>query len=90
MTFVRGVGRILVVSALAFCATKAMGDGGDPGRPLIQADFSRLVPITSRLVTTQFNALKATTYPVSETGVARIHPTENLVRPIEQPLLHIN
>ena len=83
----RGLGKMLVVLTLAFCTTKAMGDGGDPGRPLIQADFTRLVPICDSVVTTRFNALKPTTYPVSETGVARIHPTENLVRPIDKPLL---
>jgi hypothetical protein len=93
MTFVRGLGRILVVSALTFCTTKLMGDGGngsDSARPLIQADFTRLVPISDSLVTTRFNALKPTTYPVSETGVARIPTTENLVRPSEQPLLQTN
>ena len=89
MKSVRGLGRILVVSALPFCVSKAMGDGGDVSepRPLIQADFSRLVPITSSLVTTRFNSLKSTTYPVSEVGVARVRTTENLVRPIEKPLL---
>ena len=66
-----------------------MGDGGDVSepRPLIQADFTRLVPISYPLITTRFNTLKPTTYPVSETGAARVHTTENLVRPTEKPLL---
>jgi hypothetical protein len=68
--------------------TQAMGDDGDLGRPLTQTDFSRLVPTSYPLVTTQFNSLKSTIDGVSQTGVAQIHPTENLVHPIEKPLLH--
>jgi hypothetical protein len=90
MMSVRVLGRIFVVSALAFCTTKAMGDGSYPGQPLIPADFTRLVPISYPLVTTRFNALKPTTYPVSQPGIARVHITEKLVRPIEQPLLRSN
>jgi len=88
MTFARGLGRILVISALAFCTTKAMGDSGYVGQPLTQTDFNRLVPTSYPLVTTQFSALKPTTDGVSQTGVARIHPTDNLVHPIDKPLLH--
>ena len=90
MTVVRVLGRIFVVSALTFCTTKAMGDGSYPGQPLIQADFTRLVPISYPLVTTQFNSLKPTTYPVLQPGVARVHITEKLVHPMEQPLLRSN
>ena len=87
MTSIRVLGRIFVVSALTFCTTKAMGDGSYPGQPLIQADFTRLVPRSYPLVTTQFNGLKPTTYPVFQPGVPRVHITEKLVRPIEMPLL---
>jgi len=89
MKSVRELGRILVISALPFCTTTAMGDNGNASepRPLIQADFTRLVPISYPLVTTRFNTLKPTTYPISETGVARVHTTENLLRPVEKPLL---
>jgi hypothetical protein len=90
MTFVRVLGRIFVVSTLTFCTTKAIGDDSYPGRPLIQADFTRLVPRSYPLVTTRFNALKPTTYPVFQPDVARVHITEKLVRPIEQPLLRSN
>jgi hypothetical protein len=91
MKSVPGLGRILLVGALPFCTTTAMGDGGDVSepRPLIQVDFNRLVPITYPLVTTRFNTLKPTAYPVSETGVARVHTTENLIRPIDKPLLKV-
>ena len=70
--------------------TDVMGDDSYPGRPLIQADFNRLVPRSYPLVTTRFNALKPTTYPVIQPGIARVHITEKLVRPIEQPLLRSN
>jgi hypothetical protein len=90
MTFVRVLGRIFVVSALTFCTTKAMGDGSYPAQPLIQADFTRLVPRSYPLATTRFNALKPTTYPVLQPGIARVHITENLVHPIERPLLRSN
>jgi hypothetical protein len=87
MNSIRVLGRIFVVSALTFCTTKAMGDDSYPGQPLIQADFTRLVPRSYPLATTGFNALKPTTYPVFQPGIARVHITEKLVRPIERPLL---
>ena len=90
MKFVHVLGRIFVVSALTFSTTKAMGDDSYPGKPLIQADFTRLVPRSYPLVTTRFDALKPTTYPVFQPGIARVHITENLVRPLEQPLLRTN
>ncbi len=67
-----------------------MGDDSYPGRPLIQADFTRLVPKSYPLVTTRFNGLKPTTYPVFQPGIARVPITEKLVRPIEMPLLRSN
>jgi hypothetical protein len=87
MSFVRVLGRLFVVSALALSATQAMGDNSYPGQPLIQANFNRLLPITYPLVNTQFNKLKPTSFPVIQPGVARVHITEKLVRPMEQPLL---
>ena len=87
MAFVSVLARIFVVSALAFCTTKAMGDGSYPGRPLTQVDFTRLVPTSYPLATTRFNALRPTTYPVLQPGSAQVHITEKLVQPTEQPLL---
>ncbi|MEO6971283.1 MAG: hypothetical protein ABI217_10355 [Chthoniobacterales bacterium] len=49
-----------------------------------------MVPITSRLTTTQFNALKPTSYPVIHPGAPRVHIIEKLVHPMEQPLLRTN
>jgi hypothetical protein len=87
MTFVCVLGRIVVVSALTLCTTKAMGDGSYSGRPLTQVDFTRLVPTSYPLATTRFNALKPTTYPVLQPGIPQVHITEKLVHPTEQPLL---
>ena len=87
MKSVRAWGRIFVVLALTFCGGQAMGEGSYEGQPLTQVGFDRLVPITSRLTTTKFTALKPTSYPVIHPGVARVHITEKLVRPTEHPLL---
>lgn len=67
-----------------------MGEGSYEGQPLTQVGFDRLVPITSRLTTTQFNALKPTSYPVIHPGAPRVHIIEKLVHPTEQPLLRTN
>ena len=90
MRFVRVLGRILLVSTLTFGATKARGDGSYPGQPLIQADFTRLIPISYPLVTTRFSVLKPTSYPVIQPGMARVHIIEKLVHPMEQRLLRGN
>ena len=90
MTFVPALGRLFLDSICAFCATKAMGDDPYQSRPLVQAEFNRLVPSNYPLVTTRFNTLKPTTYPVLQPGKASVHITEKLVRPIDQPLLRTN
>ena len=90
MTFVPALGRLFLVSVCAFCATKAIGDDSLQSRPLIQADFSRLVPRSYPLVTTRFNALKPTAYPALPPGNPAVQITEKLVRPINQPLLRTN
>jgi hypothetical protein len=87
MKLVRVVGRIFLVSALTLCASKAVGEGSYSGQPLIQVEFTRLVPITYPLATTRFTALRPTSFPVIQPGVARIHIIQNLVHPMAQPLL---
>ena len=87
MKTVRVLGRIFVVSALTFCATKAMADESYPGKPLIQTDFARVVPTTYPLAITRFSALMPRSYPVLQPGIARLPITEKLMRPIERPLL---
>ena len=79
-----------MVLTLTFGVTKAMGDGSYPGQPLVQVEFNHLVPRSYPLVTTQFNALKPSSYPVIQSGVAKVHITEKLVRPTERPLLRTN
>ena len=87
---VQVLGRIFLVSAFAFGATKAMGDDSYPGQPLIQSQFTRLIPVSYPLVTTHFSALKPTAFPVIQSGIPRVHITEKLVHPMEQPLLRSN
>jgi hypothetical protein len=90
MKFAQVLGRILLVSVLTFCTTKAKGDDTYAGQPLIQAEFTRLVPTSYPLKTTRFTALKPTSYPVIQPGIARVHITEKLVHPLERPLLRTN
>jgi len=91
MMIVRLLGKVFALSLLALCATRAMGDGGTySGQALIQVNFDRLVPITYPLATVQFNGLKPSSYPVIDPGIARVHITENLAHPMEQPLLGSN
>lgn len=91
MMTVRLLGKVFALLLLALGATTAMGDGGTyPGEALIQVSFDRLVPITYPLATTRFDGLKPSSYPVIQAGVARVHITEKLVHPMEQPLLRTN
>ena len=87
MRFVRVLGRIFLVSVVTLGATKAMGDTTYSGQPLTQVEFTQLVPITYPLATTRFTALKPTSVPVIQPGVARVHIIEKLAHPMEQPLL---
>jgi hypothetical protein len=87
MTFVRVLGRLFVISALMLCGGRAVGESSFSGEPLIQAQFTRLVPITYPLATTRFTALRPTSFPVIQPGVARVHIIQKLVHPMSQPLL---
>lgn len=58
--------------------------------PLIQADFTRLIPRSYPTIQPDFNALIPTTRPLIYPGHPRIHITENLARPTDQPLLQVN
>lgn len=87
MTFVGALEKIFLVAVFAAGASQALGEGSYEGQPLTQVQFNQLVPITYPLATTRFNSLKPTTYPVIQPGIARVHITEKLVRPLERPLL---
>jgi len=90
MTPARLLGRIFLVSAFAFGATRAMADDSSQARPLIQADFSRLVPTNYPVKTTQFNRLKPTIYPILQPGTPTVHITEKVVQTTGQPLVRSN
>jgi hypothetical protein len=87
MRFVRMLGKIFLVLALPFGTASALADDTYGGRPLTQVEFNRLIPITYPLATTKFTGLKPTSYPVIHPGIARVHITEKLAHPMEQPLL---
>jgi hypothetical protein len=87
MKLVRVFGRIFLASVIMFCGGKAVGESSFSGQPLIQAQFTRLVPITYPLATTRFTALRPTSFPVIQPGVARVHIIQKLMHPMQQPLL---
>jgi hypothetical protein len=90
MTPTRLLGGVFLVSAFAFGATRAMADDNSQARPLIQADFSRLVPTNYPVKTTQFSRLKPTAYPVLQRGTPTVHITEKVVQTTGYPLLRTN
>jgi hypothetical protein len=87
MRFVRVLGKIFLVFALPFGTARALADDSYAGQPLTQVGFNHLIAITHPLVTTKFAGLRPTSYPVIHPGIARVHITEKLVHPMEQPLL---
>jgi len=81
------MGRVLLISVVVLGPSQVRGEESYAGQPLTQVAFNRLVPIIYPLVTTEFAALKPTSFPVIQTGVPRVHIIERLVHPMEQPLL---
>lgn len=55
--------------------------------PLLQVRFDNLVPTTEPLLTVQFDELIPRSEPVIQHGVPQVHITENLVHPMDGPLL---
>jgi len=87
MKVARMLGGICLVLAITLGSSQVMGEESYEGRPLTQVEFDHLVPITYPLVTTEFTALKPTSDPVIQSGIAQVHITDRLVHPLEQPLL---
>ncbi|HEY2713753.1 MAG TPA: hypothetical protein VGI60_14660 [Chthoniobacterales bacterium] len=77
---------VVVIVFLAAC-TRAIGDDSNLGQPLIQAQFDKLIPTSYPTATSRFDRLRETTWPLIDPGVATIPITDNLVHPLEQPLL---
>ncbi len=77
---------LFVATALALSGVRATADDA----PLIQARFDQLIPISYPTIRPSFDRLIQTTWPLTDPGIARVPITENLVRPLDQPLLIIN
>ena len=77
---------LFVATALALSGVRATADDA----PLIQARFDQLIPISYPTIRPSFDRLIQTTWPLSDPGIARTPITENLVRPLDQPLLIVN
>jgi len=77
---------LFVATALALSGVRATADDA----PLIQARFDQLIPISYPTIRPSFDRLIQTTWPLTDPGIARVPITENLVRPLDQPLLIVN
>jgi hypothetical protein len=90
MKTVRSLQWAFVVFALAISGAWASGDDAYFSKPPVQARFDRLIPTSYPTIKPNFNRLRPTTRPLISPGVPRVHITEKLVRPTDQPLLHVN
>jgi hypothetical protein len=81
---------LFVATALALSGVRATADDANSGEPLIQARFDQLIPRSYPTIRPGFDRLIQTTLPLSDPGIARVPITENLVRPLDQPLLSVN
>jgi hypothetical protein len=81
---------LFVATALALGGVRATAEDSNFGEPLIQARFDQLIPISSPTIRPNFDRLIQTTLPLTDPGIARVPITENLVRPLDQPLLIVN
>jgi hypothetical protein len=90
MTVFRSLQWGFVVGIFAVSGLPALGDEINVGEPLIQANFDQLIPTSYPTISPKFNRLRPTTLPLIDPGIARVHITENLVYPLEQPLLLTN
>ena len=80
---------LFATTALALSGVGATADDASGDR-LIQAQFDQLVPISYPIVTARFDRLIQTTWPLTDPGIARVPITENLVHPMDQPLVIVN
>ena len=90
MKTTRGRRWLFVATALALSGVRAMADDASFSEPLIQARFDQLIPTSYPTITPRFDRLIQRTWPLTDPGIARVPITENLVRPLDQPLLIVN
>lgn len=80
----------IFIFAVALTQARATNDDVYFSAPLTQVTFDRLIPTFYPTIEPHFNGLQPTTYPLIYPGVPRVHITENLVYPSDQPLLIVN
>ena len=84
-------GRQWLFATIALTLSGAAATADDAsGERLIQARFDQLIPTSYPTVRTGFDRLIQTTWPLTDPGVARVPITENLVNPMDQPLVIVN
>jgi len=89
MKTTRGRQWLFAATALALSGVGATADDASGDR-LVQARFDQLVPTSYPIVTARFDRLIQTTWPLTDPGIARVPITENLVHPMDQPLVIVN
>ena len=90
MKTARGRQWLFVATALALSGVRATADDANSGEPLVQARFDQLIPTSYPTLRPSFDRLIQTTGPLTDPGTARVPITENLVHPLDQPLLIVN
>ena len=90
MKTARGRQWLFVATALALSGVRATADDANSGEPLIQVRFDQLISTSYPTIRPSFDRLIQTTLPLTDPGIARVPITENLVRPLDQPLVIVN
>ena len=80
----------LIAAALAIGNALAYDDYVYVEQPLIQPTFDRLIPTSYPTIQPDFSKLVSTTYPLIYPGIPQIHITDNLIKPLDKPLLIVN
>jgi len=77
----------VVVVILGLSILSAWAQEAEPGAPLIQVSFDRLVPTSYPVIHPRFDRLRSTVFPLITPDIPRVHITENLLVATAQPLL---
>ena len=80
---------LFAATALALSGVGATADDASGDR-LVQARFDQLVPTSYPIVRPNFDRLIQTTWPLKDPGIGGVPITENLVHPMDQPLVIVN
>jgi hypothetical protein len=81
---------LFVATVLALGGMRATADDANSGERMIQARFDQLIPTSYPTMGARFDRLIQTTWPLTDPGIAHVRITENLVHPLDQPLVIVN